>query len=86
MRRAHALGYAALALTDRCSLAGVVRAHTQARDLGLKLIVGAELQVQSGPRLAALAMDRVGYGNLSHLITTARWRCTPRVGGHSWMS
>ena len=41
--RAHALGDAALALTDRCSLAGVVRAHGEARRLGLKLIVGAEL-------------------------------------------
>ncbi|WP_295446966.1 error-prone DNA polymerase [uncultured Thiodictyon sp.] len=74
VRRAHALGYAALALTDRCSLAGVVRAHTQARALGLKLIIGAELQVESGPRLAVLAIDRAGYGNLSHLITVARRR------------
>ncbi|WP_295388674.1 error-prone DNA polymerase [uncultured Thiodictyon sp.] len=74
VRRAHALGYRALALTDRCSLAGVVRAHAQARTLGLKLIVGAELQVESGPRLVALAMDRAGYGNLSHLITVARRR------------
>ena len=29
------LGYAALAITDECSLAGVVRAHTAARDCAL---------------------------------------------------
>jgi error-prone DNA polymerase len=74
VRRAHELDYAALALTDLCSLAGVVRAHAQARTLGLHLIIGAELRVKCGPRLAALAMDRDGYGNLSHLITAARRR------------
>ena len=37
---AHALGYSALAITDECSVAGVVRAHVEARRLGLKLIVG----------------------------------------------
>ncbi len=74
VRRAHELGYSALALTDLCSLAGVVRAHAEARTLGLHLIIGAELRVESGPRLAALAMDRDGYGNLAHLITAARRR------------
>jgi error-prone DNA polymerase len=74
VRRAHELGYAALALTDLCSLAGVVRAHGEARTLGLHLIIGAELTVEAGPRLAVLAMDRGGYGNLAHLITRARRR------------
>mgnify|MGYP003694667471 CR=1 FL=1 len=41
--RAHELGYTALAITDECSLAGVVRAHGQAKRLGLHLIVGAEM-------------------------------------------
>ena len=74
VRRAHELGYGALALTDRCSLAGVVRAHEEAKTLGLHLIVGAELRVESGPRLVALAASRAGYGNLSQLITRARRR------------
>ena len=53
--RAHALGYAALAVTDECSVAGVVRAHLAAKPLGLKLIVGTELALADGPKLVLLA-------------------------------
>ena len=42
--RAHELGYSALAMTDECSMAGVVRAHEAAKECGLKLIVGAEFR------------------------------------------
>ena len=45
--RAPALGYAALAITDECSLAGVVRAHGQARQVGLHLVLGAEMQLEA---------------------------------------
>ena len=44
--RAHALGYAALAITDECSLSGVVRAHAEAKRLGLHLIIGAQMRLQ----------------------------------------
>jgi error-prone DNA polymerase len=85
VQRAHALGYGALALTDECSLAGVVRAHAEAKRVGLHLIVGAELQLtlpavkgkgeaSPGPRLVLLATSRRGYGNLSQWITVARRR------------
>ena len=76
-------GYAALALTDECSLAGVVRAHQAARQAGLKLIVGSEMttttESTAGPgvdglKLVFLAKNREGYGNLSALITLARRR------------
>jgi DNA polymerase III alpha subunit len=40
--RAHALGYTALAITDECSVAGLVRAHAEAKKLGLKLLAGSE--------------------------------------------
>ena len=46
VERAHALGYEALAITDECSLAGVVRAHVAAKECGLKLIVGAEFALR----------------------------------------
>jgi error-prone DNA polymerase len=46
VERAIALGYTALAITDECSLAGVVRAHVAARDRPLHLIVGAEMQLR----------------------------------------
>jgi len=72
--RAAKLGYTALAVTDECSLAGVVRAHVAAKEHGLKLIVGAEFRIAEGPKLVLLATDREAYGNLSQLITAARRR------------
>jgi error-prone DNA polymerase len=72
--RAAELGYAALAITDECSLAGVVRAHVAARETGLKLIVGSEITLADGMRLVLLAQNRAGYGNLAALITLGRSR------------
>jgi error-prone DNA polymerase len=66
------LGYAALAITDECSLAGAVRAHLEAKRLGFKLIIGSEFRLQNGPKLVLLATDRSGYGQLVSLITLAR--------------
>ena len=53
--QASRLGYAALAITDECSLAGIVRAHVEAKATGLKLIVGAEFRLDDGLRLHDLA-------------------------------
>ena len=72
--RAAELGYAALAITDECSLAGAVRAHIAAKEHNLKLIIGAEFKLAGGPKLVLLATDRDAYGNLSQLITAARRR------------
>ncbi len=74
VERAVEQGYAALALTDECSLAGVVRAHLAAKAAGLKLIVGSEMTTVDGLKLVFLAQNRDGYGNLSALITLARRR------------
>ncbi|MGD9944289.1 MAG: error-prone DNA polymerase [Burkholderiaceae bacterium] len=78
VERAHELGYSALAITDECSLAGVVRAHQQARLSGLKLIIGAEFSLREAfgddSRLVLLATNRNGYGNLSELISRTRMR------------
>ncbi|HVY05349.1 MAG TPA: error-prone DNA polymerase [Burkholderiales bacterium] len=71
-------GYKALAITDECSLAGVVRAHTAVKehDEGKKnkfrLIIGAEFRLDDGLRFVLLATNRQGYGNLSGLITRGR--------------
>ena len=67
--QARTLGYRALALTDECSLAGVVRAHVAAKQSGLPLIIGAEFTCADGLKLAVLATDRAGYGALSRLIS-----------------
>ena len=70
--QAKRLGYRALALTDECSLAGVVRAHVAAKQLGLPLIIGTELTCIDGLKLVALATDRASYGAVSRLISRAR--------------
>ncbi|WP_313317724.1 error-prone DNA polymerase [Stenotrophomonas sp.] len=67
-------GYKALAITDECSLAGIVRALRAAEECGLPLIVGSEMQVEQGPRLVLLVADDVGYQSLCWLITQARRR------------
>ena len=70
--RAREEGYAALAITDECSLAGVVRAHIEAKKCGLKLVIGSEFRLDDGLRLVLLATDRESYGNLAALITRGR--------------
>ena len=74
VQRAHALGYEALALTDECSMAGVVRAHEAARDCGMKLIVGSEVRLNDDLRLVLLAPNQAAYSQISRLITRARRR------------
>jgi error-prone DNA polymerase len=66
------LGYEALAITDECSVAGVVRAHVAAKGQQLKLIIGSELRLACGLKLVALATNRRGYGRLCRLITRGR--------------
>ena len=83
--RAHALGYAALALTDECSVAGIVRAHVEAKKADLKLLIGTQFAVtppvgegedhpdEPGPfSLVVLACHLDGYGNLCQFITKLR--------------
>jgi error-prone DNA polymerase len=70
---AASLGYEALAITDECSMSGIVRAHAAAKNHGLKkLIIGSELKLRSGRKLVALARNSNGYASLCRLITAAR--------------
>ena len=73
VRTASALGYSALAITDECSLAGVVKAHVSAQNCDLQLIIGSEFCLE-GQRLVALVSNRKSYAELSALITIARRR------------
>ncbi len=67
------LGYEALAITDECSVSGIVRAHVTAKDCGLKkLIIGSEFRLDSGLKLNVLVQNRVGYAALCRLITRGR--------------
>jgi error-prone DNA polymerase len=74
VERAARLGYAALAITDECSLAGVVRAHTAAKDAKLPLVIGSEFTLDDGLKIVLHAVDRASYGDLAQLITRARRR------------
>jgi len=75
--RAAALGYSALAITDECSVAGLVRAHAEADELGLQLLPGAEFALPDGSTLVALPHNLDGWGNLCEAITQAR-RAAPK--------
>ena len=72
VHRASSLGYRALAITDECSVAGIVRAHMAAKDVGLKLIIGTELTLSDGLKLVLLATHIRGYETMCELITKAR--------------
>lgn len=68
------LGYVALAITDECSLAGVVKAFVAAEEIGFKLIIGSRFRLSNGMDLIAIAPSRIAYAELSGFITLARRR------------
>jgi error-prone DNA polymerase len=69
VERARALGYEAVAITDRATLAGIVRAHGAAKQVGIRLVVGARLDPCDAVPLVVWAADRTGYANLCRLLT-----------------
>ena len=72
VHRAEELGYRALAITDECSVAGIVRAHVAAKEVGIKLIVGTEIALVDGTKLVLLATHIHGYEAMCELITHGR--------------
>jgi len=70
--RARHCGYQALAITDECSLAGIVRALEASRASGIKLVTGSEFTLECGLKLVVLVQNQVGYVRLCQLITTGR--------------
>jgi error-prone DNA polymerase len=74
--RAHELGLAAIAITDRNTLAGVVRAHEAAKEAEMRLVIGARLDFTDAPSLLAFPTDRAAYGRLSQMLTDGKMRAT----------
>ena len=78
--RAAELGFDAIAIADVNSVAGIVRAHTKARELArdggpkLRLIPAARIVVEGGFSVTALTQDRAGWGRLCRLLTLGRRR------------
>ena len=68
------LGIEALAIVDRNSLAGIVRAHEAARTAGVRLIVGCRLDLNDGPSVLVYPTDRAAYGRLCRLLSLGKKR------------
>jgi error-prone DNA polymerase len=71
---AKALGLEAIAVTDRNTLAGIVRAHIAAKEAGIKFVAGVRLDLQDAPNLLAYPTDRAAYGRLCRLLTLGQRR------------
>jgi error-prone DNA polymerase len=69
-----ALGLDAIAVTDRNTFAGIVRAHVAAAEMGLRLVPGVRLDLQDGPSLLCFPRDRAAYGRLSRLLSEGQLR------------
>src|SRR5215471_8838482 len=72
---AQQLGLAGIGIADRNSVAGVVRAHTKAKEAGLRIVVGARLVFADGtPDILAYPQDRASWGRLTRLLTLGKRR------------
>src|ERR1700693_2587682 len=71
---AAALGHQAIAITDRNSVAGLVRAHQAAKSAGIRLVIGVRLDLSDGTSLLAYPEDRAAYGRLTRLLTLGKRR------------
>src|SRR5690606_4415089 len=74
VEQAALLGYEAIAITDRNSLAGIVRAHVAARKHQVRLVLGCRLDLLDGPSLLAYPKNKKGYNKLCSLLTTGNLR------------
>lgn len=71
---AAAMGIDALAVTDRNTLAGIVRAHEAAKEAGVRLIVGCRLDLACGMSLLVYPTDRAAYSRLCRLLSLGKGR------------
>ena len=83
--RAAELGYSAIGVADRNTLAGVVRAHSAAKRAGIELLVGARLDLQDGVSLLCFPQDKPAYARLSSLLTLGKRRAE-KGDCHLWLS
>ena len=68
------LGYDAIGIADRNTLAGVVRMHSACTGAGMRPLIGCRLDLQDAPSLLAYPIDRDGYGRLSRLLSLGKMR------------
>jgi error-prone DNA polymerase len=82
--QAKAIGLESIAICDRNSLAGIVRAHGQAKKDGIRFITGCRLVLMGGVEIACLPTDRAAYGRLSQLLTSGNRRA-PKAQCFLWL-
>src|SRR5690349_13449618 len=74
VEQAAKLGYSGIAITDRNTFAGIVRAHIAAKKFGIKLIPGCRIDLLVGPSLLAYPTDKYAYERLSALLSVGNLR------------
>src|SRR5207342_2545568 len=74
VEQAAAYGYKSIAITDRNTLAGIVRAHVAAKNLGIRIIPACRLDLMDGPSLLAYPTDTKAYSRISNLLTVGNLR------------
>ncbi|MGH9463392.1 MAG: error-prone DNA polymerase [Vicinamibacteria bacterium] len=84
VEEAQRLGLRSLAVTDRDGVYGAVRAHVKAKEIGVRLLIGAQVTVEDESVIVLLAHDRRGYANLCRLLTTGRLRSDKGESSVSW--
>lgn len=84
VEEAHRLGLRAIAITDRDGVYGIVEAYLKARELGVQLLVGAQVTVSDGTVIVLLARDRAGYAKLCQLLTAGRLRSPKGESTVTW--
>src|SRR4029078_5347009 len=90
-KHAQSLGFDAIGVADRNTLAGVVRLHSAATDVKMRPLIGCRLDLVDAPSLLAYPIDREGYGRLSRLLSLGKMRaekgecelCLADVAEHS---
>jgi error-prone DNA polymerase len=71
---AAALGMTTLGIADRNSLAGIVRFHAEARNFGVRPVIGCRLDLGDSCSILAYPTDRAAYSRLCRLLTLGKAR------------
>ena len=82
--QAKAMGFPAIAITDRDTLAGIARAHARAEEIGIRPIVGCRLALTDALPMLAYPLDRAGYARLCRLLTLGKGRTGKGGCALSW--
>jgi error-prone DNA polymerase len=82
--QAHYLGYEALGIVDRNSLAGIVRAHEAAQESGVRLIIGCRLDLREDVSVLVYPTDRSAYARLCRLLSRGKARAGKGACDLAW--